>query len=241
MRSLWFGFVLLLLIHLTAAGAGVGWLYATDRINEDRLNRLVDLFTPTIPEEQAALAEAERIAEENRQLAADAARLEAVAQGPVSLSQRLASQQQADELSMHRLERLQSETADLRGQINRLKSLLAREQSKLAAEREAFDRYKNEQRNTTEEADFQQAVAMFEAIQARQAKSVVDQMTRENRLEEAIDILAAMQPRKAGAVLREFKEPADIPQLTDIIRRLRDRGVNDPSLTNANPLAGNNL
>ncbi|MEQ9459577.1 MAG: hypothetical protein RIG82_01315 [Phycisphaeraceae bacterium] len=238
MRTLWFGFVLLILLHLAGIAAAGAWLYASGRINEDRINQVIDLFTPTIAEAAVQAAEEAQAAEESLRLAQQAARLEAIADGPVSLSERLATRQMADDVSMHRLERLQTETDDLRNQISRLKGLLAREQSRLTEERAAFEQYKFSQRSTTEEADFQQAVAMFEAIQPKQVKSVIDQMAREGKNEEAIDILAAMQPRKAGAVLREFKDPGDIPQLTDLLRGLRDRGVDDPDLMAGNSQPG---
>ncbi|QDU72182.1 MotE family protein [Mucisphaera calidilacus] len=129
---------------------------------------------------------------------------------------------------MHRLERLQQETKALQGQIARLKSLLTREQEKLIAERAAFEQYKQDQMAGTAQEGFDQAVAMVEALQPKQVKSVIEQMNRDGRVSEMVDILATMQPRKAGSVLREFKTPADVPLLTDLLTRLRDRGV-DPS------------
>ena len=231
-RSLWLGLVLLVFAHVAAAGAGVGWLYATDRLDQKRLERVYDMFELTIAEEQEQIDEAARLEAEAIEMAQQAARLESIAEGPVTLGERLGKQQIADELAVHRLERLQRETEDLRGQVNRLKSLLSREQKKLTEERQAFEAYQQEQAERLASEDFQLAVSMFESLKPKQGKSVIDEMMREGRMEEALDYLSVMQSRKAGAILNEFKGPADTRPLMELIQGLRHRGAND-LLTNS--------
>lgn len=233
MKTLWLGFNLIVLAHLLVLIAGIGWLAATDRLNEDRIRQVIDTFSITTAEEAKQVAEAQRLEEEARKLAEDTARLQAVSAGPVSLSDRLAIGQTSDELAMHRLERLQNETSALRDQINRLKSLLSREKTKLADERAAFEKYKQDLAEATANEGFEQAVTMTEALDPKQVKSIIELKQREGKIDEMVDIIAAMQPRKASGVLREFKTPQDIPTLTDLLTRLRDRGVDPETLADA--------
>ncbi|MEX0745793.1 MAG: hypothetical protein WD118_09335 [Phycisphaeraceae bacterium] len=217
---------LLLLVHLLAGVGFVGWLYQSGRLDGDRAQRVVDMFELTIDEEQRQQAEADRLEVEARQQAEQVARMQSVADGPLTLQDRLASEQQADEVSLLRLERLQRETQDLRRQIDRAQTQIAREREQLEAERTEFEEALQRQADLLEDEDFQQAVSMYEQLRPRQTKQMFQQLMDEGETEIVVQYLAAMKLRTAGRVLQEFKEEDEIEQATDLIERLRQRGVN---------------
>lgn len=225
MKSLLTAAVVLLILHLLAAVGFVAWLGASGRLNEQRARKVVDLFELTVAEQQRREQEAAQLAEETRAQAEQAARLEAVADGPRTMQDRLASEAQADALAMHRLERLQRETNDLRQQIERAKQLIADQKADLEAERAAFEEFLAERTDQLQDEDFQQTVQMYEQLKPDQAKQMFQQLMAAGETEQVVEYLAAMQLRKAGKVIQSFEGEAEIAQATQLLEMLRQRGV----------------
>jgi hypothetical protein len=227
----------LLIVHLLAVGALVGWLSATDRLNKVRLEQVVDTFRLPIEEEKRQEQEAARLALEIQQKQEQAKRLEAVADGPVTMQQRLDEQEQANDLSLHRLERLQRETSDLSRNVESALALLARQKAELEQQKQTFQAFVERQSKLMQDEDFRQAVAMYEKLKPKQVKQMFQTLIGEGKTIQVVDYLAAMQLRKAASVLGEFKDPQDIPQATALIQQLRDRGIyvlNDPPASQEN-------
>ncbi len=218
--------LILLLLHVLAGAGFVGWLAATDRLSRERVQRVIEMFSMTLAEEDEARAEAERIAAQQQAEAQQQAYLESVSQGPRTLTQRLDVVQRTDELSQHRLERVQRETADLRRQIERAQDLLDAQRAQLEADRQAFQEAVERERQMREDADFLQAVDMYERLRPAQAKQMFQQLMQEGETRQVVDYLATMQPRLAGRVLQQFQDDEqEIGQATELIERLRQRGI----------------
>lgn len=217
--------VILLVLHLFAAGLFVGWLGWSGRLNADRIDRVIALFEPTIDQEQKLEAEAAEQEAKAVEVAKQAARLSAVASGPRTLQQRLAEQQVRDEIAEARLDRIKRETEDLRRRLESDKLLITRLKSELDAERAAFAANVEAQAAKAIDEDFLKTVEMFEQLKAKQAKTMVQNMILRGETDEAIDLLTAMNLRKAGAILREFKAEPELAQAAVLLERLRDRGI----------------
>ncbi len=225
MKSFAVAMMAIIVIHLIALGAGVGWLWSSGRLNHERIDRVVDMFSITIEEEQQQLEEIARQVEQEQERIDDARRLEKAAEGPVTLQDRLVEDQQTNELAMHRLERLQRETEDLRQQIERAKGLIARQKSELEAKRVEFEEYIEQKTRTMRDKHFLQTVQMYEQLKPKQAKQMFQQLVVEGQTDKVVDYLAAMQLRKASKVLGEFKEPNEVAQAKMLLERLRNRGI----------------
>ncbi|MEX2672951.1 MAG: hypothetical protein WD294_12675 [Phycisphaeraceae bacterium] len=225
-RAVLMSVLLLIVLHLLAGAGFVGWLYHTDRLDGARVDRVVAMFELTIEQQQQQQAEAERLERETRRQAEQLARLEAVADGPRTLQDRLTTERESDEVAQQRLERLQRETDDLRRQIARAQTQIARERETLEAKQAAFDEAVERQRALREDEDFQQTVQMYEQLRPRQAKQMFQELIAQGETEQVVDYLAAMQLRRASRVVQEFKEGADIVQAAELLESLRERGVN---------------
>lgn len=225
MKVIGWSLLILLLVHLLAVGGFVAWLGATDRLSEQRVKQVVDTFELTVQEEAQRKAEAERITAEAEENAKRAARLESVARGPRTFDDRLETEEQADELAMHRLERLHQETQDLRGQIERAKQVISEQKTQLQKERDAFDAFVEESTKQRQDEDFQKAVAMYEQLKPDQAKLMFQTLLNQGKTDDVVEYLAAMQLRKAAGVLKKFETPPEIEQATQLIEQLRERGV----------------
>lgn len=225
MRAIGMALLVLLALHLVALLGLVGWLAATDRVNEARAREVVEMFTPTIAEAEAERREREAQAQAEREQAEEAARLETVADGPRTLQDHLAARQRGDALARHRLERLQRETDDLRQQIDRATQLLSDQKRQLDEEREAFEQFVREHNERREDADFRQTVQMYERLRPAQVKEMFQELLEDGKTDRVVDYLAEMQLRRAGRVIEQFQTPEEIRQATDLLERLRERGV----------------
>lgn len=231
MKTLWTALCLLLLLHALALAAFVGWLKSSGRLDRTRLTHVKTIFVHTIADEKKQADEAAKTAEENKQKAIEAARLESVANnGPVSVADRLKADAQVDDIAMQRVERLQRDIADLRSQLVKAKDLLAKQKADLDAQRKSFEDEIKAETAKREDADFQQAVKTYEQLDPEQVKGMFQTLMQQGKTKDVVDYLASMQLRKAAAVLKEFKTPDEIVQATGLVQKLRDRGVDTTAL-----------
>lgn len=224
MKTLVAAFVVLLLVHLILAVGFVGWLGATDRVNGERLQAVVDLFEPTIAQQEELQAEAEAAAAEARAARDQLMRLESVAAGPQTIEERLMENFEADEFDLHRLERLNAETEAIRLRLDQDKALIAEELAKLEAREREFEELLNRRTANMRDEDFERAYKTLEQLPPKQAKGVIEEYMAAGRLDDAVDYLAAMQLRKSAGILKAFKGEEDIENAALLIHKLRERG-----------------
>lgn len=225
LKPLWNVLAIVLLLHLLSVAGFVFWLRSSDRLTRQRLEAAVDVFRLTTQEEQRQAEEAAKAEQEAEQKALELARLESAADGPVTLADRLTADQQRDELSRHRVDRLREDIRSLRDQVERAKQELAKQRESLDRDRADFEAARQREIELRKSENFQQAVQMYEKLEPQQTKQMFQVMLGENRQREVVDYLAAMQTRKAVAVLGEFKVGAEIEQATRLVEQLRQRGV----------------
>lgn len=224
MRSLLAAFLILLLLHLIGAVGFVGWLHASDRLDGQRVAEAVDLFRPTLTDQAQTRAAAEEAEAQAAAARDQLLRLEKVANGPQTLEDRLMENFEADEIDLHRLERLQAETDAIRRRLDQDKKLIADQLAELQSQREKFDDMVAQRTREMQDEDFRRAVQTLEQLPAKQAKEMVQQYLARGEIETVVNYLAAMQLRKSAAVLKAFKLPEEIPQATQLLEQLRVRG-----------------
>jgi hypothetical protein len=225
LRSLILALMAVATINIAAAVMLVGWLGATGRLNKQRVQRVVSLFDDTIAQDKAQRDKAKEQAQEQKQRAERAARLERVKDGPITMQDRLAARQRADEIAMHRLNRMQEETSDLRRQIERAKNRIAEQNDDLQQKREQFEAFVKQRTEQMKTEDFKKTVRMYESLKADKTKRMFQQLLQQGKEDEVVKYLAAMQTRTASSVLEAFETPQEIQQATALVERLRQRGV----------------
>jgi len=225
MKSILIALGVLIVINLLAVGAGVGWLAATDRLSQQRVRSAISIFEPTLAQEAALAAEAQALAEQAAEAQAHAIRLAEVAEGPMTLEERLADSRKFDQVTTQRIERLKREREDILRQIAAAKALVETQREAIAAREVAFEEKVASYAQQREDEDFKQAVRMLEQLKPRQAKEMFQDLLAMGDMETAVAYLSTMNQRKAGAVLREFKEEQEIAQARLLIEALRDQGV----------------
>ncbi len=233
-RSIAFAILLLLALHFVALLGVVGWLAGTGRLDKQRVHQVVDTFKLTISQAQQQQQEAEQQAKQAQEKAEQAARLEAVADGPRTLQDHLAAEQRTDALAMHRVERIERETDDLRQQIERAKKLISKQKQELQQERDKFEQAVKKHNEQKASEDFQQTVKMYEQLKPDQAKQMFQDLIAQGETDRVVDYLAEMQLRKAAKVLQQFKSDQEIQQATLLLEKLRNRGVYPMNTSSAN-------
>lgn len=225
MRSLLTAIIAVLMLNLLAVFALAGWLHQTGHLSKERVAKAVDLFRPTLEEEAKLNEEVAARQVETEAMQVQLARLEAVAEGPMTTDDRLARQQERDELAEARVQRLQRDIQDLQRQLEIAQTQIAKDRDRLKQDRTVFEAALLQETKQREDANFKQAVKTFEQLKARQVKQMFMNLMAEGKSSQVVDYLAAMQLRKAAAVLKEFKDEAEIAQATNLIEELRQRGV----------------
>jgi flagellar motility protein MotE (MotC chaperone) len=215
MKLLWHVFVGFVLINLLLAAGFVGWLYADGRINKERVDRVVEMFSLTVDQEQALAAEAQLAEEEAQRALQQNARLESTGNGPKTLSDQLQERTEATDVRLAKIQMLNDQNRALRDEMTRFKEDHTRRVEELERERADFEQWIKDQAEKTQDENFQQVVSLYQTFQTLMQQGETDQV---------VEYLAAMSSRKAGAVLAQFKAPNEVPQAALLLEKLRLRG-----------------
>lgn len=227
MRNFWSAISLALLINALALLGLVGWLWQSGRLDRSRLTRIYRMLEVTTQQEQARIEQARREDEAAQKQAQEASRLLAVGNTPVTGEDRLAGDERNSQILAQRLDRLQRDRQDLLRQLELAKDQIAKQRAALEIRQKALDEQIAAELKQRDDRDFQQAVQVYEQLKPKQTKEIFQELLRQNKTQQVVDYLAAMQLRKAAGVLKEFKTREEVAQATDLVQRLRMRGI-DP-------------
>jgi len=223
LKTAWNIIAIVAVLNLLVLLGFIAWLYQSQRLDRNRYQAIVAILSPTL-EEEAKVKEEERKKEDETRIEQEKiAQLRQAEQGPVSLVDRMTADQQADELAIHKLARLQAEIAALHRGLETQNRQLAMERQDLANQRQAFEDARARREQLVASEDFKQSVQMLEQIKPAQAKQILEDLLRKGGQEQVVEYLAAMDMRKSAAVMREFKQPEEIATATYLIEKLRLR------------------
>lgn len=237
MKLLWHVFVGIILINLLGAAGLVGWLYADGRINKERVDRVVEMFSMTVDEEAILDAQAKLEEEKNQQVLEQQARLESIGDGPKTLSDQLEMRTEADEVRLATVQLLNDQNRALREEMSRFKEEHSRRVAELEQERADFEQWIKDQAEKTQDANFQQVVTLYQTQPPKQTKQAFQSLMQQGEIDQVVEYLAAMSSRKAGAVLAQFKAPTEVAQAALLLEKLRLRG--EYTANNETPPPGN--
>lgn len=219
MRSLWITVSCLALAHLLALGAFVGWLHTTGRLNTARVERLREIFAPTLAQEAAHRAAEEAKAQEHAAALVQAAHQ---AVPPVAAARQVSEKTADADVQQARIERVKREVEDLR-------RTLALERADLDARQTAFDRRVAEfdamrarlQKQEGEE-QFRKAVELYASLPAAKAQELLQTLVDAGDTEQVVAYLNRMETRTARKIIEKFPDPK---MAADLLERLRTLGV----------------
>jgi chromosome segregation ATPase len=215
--------VLLMVVHVIAAIGFVGWLAATDRLSKDRLADVRDTFKLTLAAEAEQDAQAEELAKQAQAEADRHARLTG-ASGLGSAAERLAAEEERNELLLRQLERTRRELEDLQRNLHLARQNMERQRDDLVQAKADLEKRLKEIETRLNDEGFKKAVALYEQLPAKRVKPMFATLMTQGQTDQVVAYLEAMEPRKAAKVLAEFKAEAELGQAVDLTERLRARG-----------------
>ncbi len=225
MKALFMALLALLVIHALALLGGAAWLGFTGRLSQTRVRDALAIFQPTLAQEKEAQVAQALLAEEMAVAQQEERRLEDAAQGPVTVADRLADNEQSEELTLRKIERLKEEITALQRNLKFTRDQLESERTRLEKQRAEFNQFQQERVRQAADENFQEVVSTIENLAPKQSKAIVLEMLRKGQSKEVVDLLAAMQLRKRAALLEAFKGEPEVRQAAQLIDLLRQRGV----------------
>lgn len=207
-------------LHLLALLGGVGWLVATGRVDERRINELTAQFRETT---------AERDAREEAEAAEQAAAIEeddALPGIPLTAEQQIDRKLRSSEADRQTIQRMRRDVADLRRALQIEREQLDQSRAAFLAEKSSFEQARERVMQTEGEEQFQSALQTLRTMRSKQAYTLVNE-TIEN-MPDGMTIATAyldnLPAKNRAAILGEF-EKADPALAAELLERLRTRGV----------------
>ena len=217
--------IIFLTLHLMAASGFITWLYASDRLNLERIEQVIELFRPTIAHQRAeAEAEAEQI-EAEQQAQREEARLEAVSEGVVSAAALVDHRRAAEVLAAERMDRIDNDIQRLREQMTARERSLAQQIEAFEAEVEAFEQAREAYLDRLDDEDFKRIIDLLQRQPPEQVKDLFLQYIEQGRMRQVVDYLRAMRPAAASDVLTRFRRPQEIEAAATLIQELERHGA----------------
>jgi hypothetical protein len=222
MKTLFKLVLVLAVANLLAVAGFVGWLFASGRVDGERLGRVRELFAQTIRDEKAKSEELATAEAEAVRLAGDERRLREL---PIARADQIVQSERFEQratLAMRSLEEGQRRMqADLAG---REQSVTDRETSLATRQKEWEASIAAEKERETDE-QFRKVVRLLESVPPKQARDWISELVRTGRIDQAVAYLDAMNRAKSSALLKAFKGETDTKVATDLLERLRVLGL----------------
>ncbi len=221
MKSLWIIISTLAVANLLALAVFAGWLYGTDRISRERVEKIRAMLAPTIAAEARAAAEEKAKAE----AAAETARKEEKAKGPPESSAESVERQRAEDDTREQARiRRERELADLARQLVYDRQVLDEDRAKLAASKKAFGDLRAGIARKAKDEQFQQALSTLESQKPKDAHAVLSVMMQQKQEDEVVAYLTAMDEGKRAKIMAEFVKQSD-KVAADLLQRIKTSGV----------------
>jgi hypothetical protein len=220
-KKIWTIIVVLGLANVFALGGFVGWLGYSGRLSMERLRSVREMFTETVDEEQARLAD-----EEAQAAAAAAAADNGLPEGPArNASELVAMRLEATEVDMQRIERLRREVEDLQRKLRRDQTMLDTKSAEFADQREAFAAMRERIAAIEGSEQFKKSVGVLESLKSADAKAMLDELLTSGDREQVVSYLDAMEDRTRSRIMTEFVKDGQQDLAAELLESLRTRGL----------------
>jgi len=227
MKKLVKSLMVVAVINLIAVLAGVGWVFASGRVDKQRAMDVVDMFGETTAGRDM------RLKTEEAEAAA------AIAEAELDLPELAMN---ADELNSIRLQMTQIDRARLermQREINDLQNTLKRDRALLASEREDFEKLRDsfnamrERLKTIEGSDqFNKSLAVLKTGKPKDSMAMLGVLIEDGKREQVVSYLSALGSGIRTDVISEFVKAGEAELAAGLLESIRMRGQ-ETTLTDA--------
>lgn len=202
----------------------VGWLYGSDRLNRERIDRIRAILSPTLAEDAVAAATEQKKAEEEVKKKEEEAKL---AGSPETAASLLARQREAEEAKEATIVRLRQELTQLQAQLAKANELVAADRDAVTQQQKAVAAQREQLRKKKQTEQFKSALASLEAQKPAVARQILQALIDQGRTTDVIDYIEAMGEETRAKLIGEFAK-TDQKLAADLLSAIRARGVESP-------------
>lgn len=207
------------LLNLLAVLGGVGWIFASGRVDTQRMTDVVDLFDETTTQRDQRITEEELEA----QAATDTqeAELPELAMNSDELNDvRL----QMTQIDRARLERMQREINDLQNTLRRERALLGSERADFEKQLEAFEDMRSRLAEIEGSDQFGKSLAVLKESKPKDSKAMLSVLITEGKREQVVSYLSALSTGIRTEVIAEFIKGGEPELAAGLLESIRMRG-----------------
>jgi len=227
MKKLIKALMVVAVINLLAVLAGAGWVFASGRVDKQRVLEVVDMFTETtdgrdqrIKAEEAEAAAAQAVEDiELPELAMNADELNNV---------RL----EMTQIDRARLERMQREITDLQNTLKRERALLASERVDFENQRDDFNAMRGRLAEIEGSDQFGKSLSVLKESKAKDSMAMLSVMIQQSKREQVVTYLSALSTGVRTEVMAEFIKAGEAELAAGLLESIRMRGQ-ETTLTDA--------
>ncbi|MBO6512828.1 MAG: hypothetical protein JJ974_02535 [Phycisphaerales bacterium] len=228
MKKLTRAITVVAVLNLLGVLAGIAWVFASGRVDKQRVLEVVDLFEETTEGRDARIKSEEAEAEAAR--AAAETDLPELAMNSGELNDvRL----QLTQIDRARLERMQREISDLQNTLKRERALLASERVDFEEQREAFEAMRQRLRDIEGSDQFSKALNVLKESKAKDSKEMLNVLIDEGKREQVVSYLSALATGVRTEIIAEFIKADQAELAAGLLESIRLRGQ-ETALTDAN-------
>jgi hypothetical protein len=211
MKRAWNVLVLTLALNFVVFAAALTYVYRTANVDRETVRSIREILFPPPPEPKPTtrpVATTQPTLKLEELLARSAGRPPA---------EQLDYIRQSFDSQMAQLDRAHRALIDLQRQVKLAQDRLAADRLALEQEKKDLAEQKGEAERMAADKGFQDSLALYQTMPAKQVKSLFLGMDDEtvNRY------LQAMEPRTAAKIAKEFKAPDEVERLQRIMERMR--------------------
>ncbi len=227
MKKLIKALLVVAVLNLIAVLLGVGWVFASGRVDTQRVTEVVDMFSET------TTARDQRIKSEEAQAAAELAEQEKDLPKLAMNSDELNDVRlQLTQIDRARLERMQREINDLQNTLKRERALLASERTDFEEERSEFKAMRERLKEIEGSDQFNKSLTVLKNMRPRDAKEMLSVLIDDGKWEQVVSYLSALGGGITTEVLAEFIKADEAELAAGLLESIRMRG-RETSLTDA--------
>lgn len=210
--------LLVLALNFLAVAGGAGYLIGTGKLDKEKGTQIAKiLFPDPVPTSQPTTQPIEP--DLNDPLVnIDELLVKTVGMSAAEQNQFIRST--FDAVSAQ-LDRQRRELIDLKRQVDFAQTQLARDRTAVDEREKALATRITERTEAEKEEGFQQSLAVYDAMKAKQVKDVFMNL----EIDTVVRYLQAMDPRRVSAIIKEFKTPVELDRAQTLLEMMRKNGV----------------
>ncbi|MDF1868761.1 MAG: hypothetical protein P1U30_00090 [Phycisphaerales bacterium] len=219
MKKLTKALMVVAVLNLIAVLAGVGWIFASGRVDKQRVLEVVDMFEETTDGRDARIKAEE--AEAAAAVAAEEVDLPQLAMNSGELNNiRL----QLTQIDRARLERMQREITDLQNTLKRERALLASERTDFEAQRTEFEEMRVRIAEIEGSDQFTKSLAVLKESKPKDSMQMLSVLIQQGKREQVVTYLSALSNGIRTEVIAEFVKADEAELAAGLLESIRMRG-----------------